>query len=285
LQVHSKSLNRQHEDLQKYLRDRQVTRELTVLVKRHLEVKRKEHILLESDIISLSQLPVSLLKDLRVEARLPVISQTSFFSGLRDGHPRTLRQVCHEGLSEVRTHAEDALFSTADSCSGAFFVDKGQFEYCMSGDEEPVKVGYGHCVSEAGLWVRYWLHCGSLVSTGPGLLYALSANDFIPIISRHMDSNLYVASYAQKFIDKLNADANDMDNDVTDLDELMTWSEAHINGHRTGNILELVTETVSKVLMRSRSRPSVMKGTPSWDDAVNRRPSQDPQFESERQTS
>eukprot|EP00747_Dinoflagellata_sp_TGD_P040913 gnl/TRDRNA2_/TRDRNA2_141158_c1_seq1.p1 gnl/TRDRNA2_/TRDRNA2_141158_c1~~gnl/TRDRNA2_/TRDRNA2_141158_c1_seq1.p1 ORF type:complete len:213 (+),score=33.43 gnl/TRDRNA2_/TRDRNA2_141158_c1_seq1:2-640(+) len=130
------SLRREHilrqRVIRNYLKQHNVSPELSVLAKKHLEERytdvRKEH---EEKTVVLKALPTNLLMDLYQEVRVPLLLFNNFFYDLTEEHPRVVRRLCHDAMEEVPLVASDLVFSTGDACHRMVFIETGALTYTI----------------------------------------------------------------------------------------------------------------------------------------------------------
>jgi len=123
-----------------YLRKNNISRELSLAVKRcsdvHTRAQNREK---KQDQAkeAVAFLPLNLRMDIDEEVRGPVVIAYSFFADLYEGSTRIVRQLCHSCCSEKAVRPAEAVFAAGDDCAFMYFVTKGAFQYTRATRREP----------------------------------------------------------------------------------------------------------------------------------------------------
>jgi hypothetical protein len=123
--------------IRSYLRKKNISRELSLAVKRcsdmHTRARNQEH---KHDQAkeAVAFLPHNLRMEMNEEVRGPVVVAYSFFADLYEaariqGSARLVRQLCHSCCSEKKVRAAEVVFAAGDDCAFMYFVTKGAFQY------------------------------------------------------------------------------------------------------------------------------------------------------------
>jgi hypothetical protein len=118
--------------MRSYLRKNNISRELSLAVKKcfdvHMKLRNKES---KADQAkeAVAFLPRNLQMDIEEEVRRPIVIAYSFFSDIHDWNPRIVRQLCHECCSEKTVRPVEVVFAAGDACTSVYFVMAGEFQY------------------------------------------------------------------------------------------------------------------------------------------------------------
>lgn len=112
-----------------YLSDNEISKQLSVRVKKYIDWKQKMQRKDGNSSSILSMLPLQLQMDLQEEVRGPLINPHKFFNAIQSAHSRTFRQICHEVLKVVTPAPGEMIFTQQDECTQMFFVVSGEPKY------------------------------------------------------------------------------------------------------------------------------------------------------------
>lgn len=218
--------NRQHREIRSYLQANQISRALSMRVKKYVEWKLQLLARSQNDEAVLAILPPPLVSDLFYEIRGASVSVHHFFSLMEDHHPRIFRRLCHQGLNQHWQAPHELIFQPSDEADKMYFVCQGTLRYrtLVQGDRVQLPgrissedvlnskknlddggdvVQAGDSLCEACLWVD-WLHCGALVAETDSVLLGLENKSFDKIVVSYQPAHAMAVLYARSFLAALN---------------------------------------------------------------------------------
>jgi len=203
--------------MRRYLRQNNISRELTIRVQRNAQhaILEQQRFMPEDKVELLQLVSEPLRSDIHCELYRPVLEVHPFFQKWAQEHHEVVRNICHRGLSVMTLSLGDVLFTEGEAPSQPkmYFVCTGTLRYVLREQgacaEEELQssqhVRPGQWLSEAVLWTT-WSHCGVLTAMTECRLLALDTQAFQDIVLRYRTgSNLFVRVYAQEFVAALNA--------------------------------------------------------------------------------
>lgn len=177
-------------------------------------------------------LPVPMRMDLSMQARGKLLVVHPFFHSLLSGHPRCLRQLCHQALSEMRVAANETVFEVGDACKDMLIVDRCFLHYtpkryvhiaasllCEATSLNPDRqdggltqsdarvLQHGDWICEPTLWTR-WENNGRAVTSSYGVLFSINCVDFAKNAKEFHNAYVTIGAYANCFVNFMNSGVN-----------------------------------------------------------------------------
>lgn len=184
--------------------------------------KRIDEMLVESDVLLLSGIPLSIRSALRTEVHLPMLSKHGLFLQTSQVNMRPMVALCCFGMAELSCKSSQELFVEGNAAQDMYFVVSGELEYQtqLYGKTRIVKAGgVQSWVCEVALW-GLWVHCGQMVATTSCDVTALNARKFRDVMTKtHVHGGLAMAlkKYAAAFAELVRADEELDEPVVTDV--------------------------------------------------------------------
>lgn len=268
LQIIASQQSAQFAILGRYLSDHNISRELTLRVKRnvrHALLERRKHTP-EQSVTFMALVSKPLRAEMHYEMHLPVINEYPFLHVFNIFNPTTTRNICHTALSPVLVSRGDILFSMLEvSMSPAMlFVVSGEITYVRGSDLAVQQVIKGEWLAEASLWTA-WTHCGTARGRDEAQVLALDASRFGELVSAVPGGN--GKAYAQRFVEQLNQMA---DEDLSDVGRpsVETWEVVDVifenrtfSRGRSRHVRSRSTVASRKSLLSRKSRASAWAST------------------------
>jgi len=208
-QLAAARLNTQLSTLDRFLRDHSISRKLATRVQvnaRHVIEEMKKDTP-EASVELLGLISDPLLVELHYEVYAPVLMQHPFFKLYGSTNPTGMRQVCHSAVGRLQLSRGDvhSLAGEALSDPGMLFVSRGSLRQLSEVRSERL-VHPGGWVCEPVLWLRVWLHGGTLRAASECQLCVLNAARFRRIAAQVQKVREdYTAAYAMAFVEALHA--------------------------------------------------------------------------------
>lgn len=265
LQALRRERTKKQQALQGYLRHNNISVALSVRAKKYtaifiqgqMEMTRRK----EDEQALMQVLPENLMKDLRDEARGPLIAAHQFFCDLRGEHVPFVKLLCHEALTQVVVHPGEAVFNTGDACTRMLFMETGLLRYTFRrtrkckpsafsldvetgscpGEAVEKIASKGQWLTEAALWTR-WENCGDLFVVTPASFLAMGTNELASAAQEHERALVDVANYAQRYVKNLNHDVR-LYTDIVDQGVLASIS-LFPGGLRRSNSMQSITSSM-----------------------------------------
>uniref|UniRef100_A0A7S4UQ32 Ion transport domain-containing protein n=1 Tax=Alexandrium monilatum TaxID=311494 RepID=A0A7S4UQ32_9DINO len=192
--------------LRRYLRQRNVSKDLTGRVHKYLE----HHYSMQSNRVQSHQIKVlaglseSLENELTHQMHSPHLLEHPFFHYLNDQMQVVMHRICRLALKPQSYAWKEFVFGAGDEASRAFFVKSGQLGYTrMDGTTLDPPPQTKECISEALLWTQ-WRHQGDLLSMIESELISVDPNQFTQVMCIHPRPWHYAKQYAGRFVSFLN---------------------------------------------------------------------------------
>lgn len=191
--------------LARYLSDHDISRELTLRVKRNvrhaLRERRKQ--IPEASVALMSLVSKPLRAEIRYEMHMPIINEYPFLHMFNMFNPSTTRHVCLSAMSPLLVSKDDVVFSVMEisMTPAMLFVVSGEIFYMRGDDILLQSVFPGEWLAEGSLWTE-WTHCGTARGRDEVQLLALDAAKFGHLVNAVPGS--HGVAYAQQFIQHLN---------------------------------------------------------------------------------
>lgn len=117
--------------LRRYLKEHEISADLTARINRYLEYKiQKEHTRIKADeVVLLKQLSIPLRMQMETESHVGVISTHPFFHMYGQEDPQALRHLCYNAISRIWLSKGDDLFAAGTVSSCLYFVVRGPLRY------------------------------------------------------------------------------------------------------------------------------------------------------------
>jgi hypothetical protein len=195
--------------LRRYLKDRQISKKLWMRVQRnaHYCIDEVQRNVPESSVELLNLISEPLRAEMHFEEHSPILSLHPLLENYVEENPSGVRRICHQAITEKWLMHGDILFCRGEVPVNPhmYFVNKGQFVYKQSDEDEGQKVGVGDWVAEAQLWVK-WIHAGELRAKAESRLIMLEAESFCNVASTFHALQAHPGLYAAEFLGKLKWD-------------------------------------------------------------------------------
>lgn len=215
------SRNRKMQAFRDYVRQYQVSPQLTVRVKKYIDrTSDSRQGNCEEELAK--TLPGALLQELRYEAMYPIVINHGLFHSFHTKHPRAEWDLCYKVLKANSAFPSEVIFTTGDACSRMFFIVAGEMTYSkereMSSAQAARRGARGEGIThhakeqlvvpiswlcEAVLWTT-WFNCGELLSIGDSIFIEVSALAFGALIKDHEPAMIDAVIWARCFVDDLN---------------------------------------------------------------------------------
>merc|ERR1711879_691447 len=152
------------------------------------------------DVHLFEMLPARLLRSLREESRIPVLTAHPFFSDLVFVQVGIMQLVCCDAVTEMVSGPRIVVFSRDDVATSMHFIDRGVLCYLhrhksegygrTTSDTQSPRTTFGfetevdiqnvrledhQWTSEAALWTA-WIHTGELVTMSDSLLLSIGVH-------------------------------------------------------------------------------------------------------------
>lgn len=243
-----------HRAVRGYLSDNDISKGLSVRVKKYIDWKQRMQRQIGHDLKILNMLPLALQMDLQEEVRGPLICGHKFLAAIQHHHGRIFRSICHEVLQQLAPAPGETIFVTYDECHQMFFCVAGTSSYMpanlmqlqnqRSGSERSmvkmrtapttpsnssseldnsITLGPHDYLSEPCLWTS-WQYCGCLVGAFDSSFLTMPATAFTKVITAHPPSHVSVIFYARRFVAGLNRFGKHF-HDIIDIDTLINTEE------------------------------------------------------------
>mmetsp|Transcript_96649 Transcript_96649/g.224078 ORF Transcript_96649/g.224078 Transcript_96649/m.224078 type:complete len:829 (-) Transcript_96649:132-2618(-) len=246
--------------LRRYLRQREVTGDLTDRIFKYLEhqsLKQGTQVQTGSLKATLPKLSLALQSELQHELNSPFLTIHAFFGYLDRCMCVVMHRLCQLCLTP-QSHAEkEVIFSAGEKASKMFFIKPmresgGKLQY-QSGDKmlDPPP-SCNDWVSEAILWTDWRRHMGQLTSVSANDLIALDPVQFVEVMCMHPRSWFYAKAYAAMFVDHVNSlapgEVTDIlrwpgaqdEREVQECDPQDSWKEGEaVNSGSVADFIEL----------------------------------------------
>eukprot|EP00746_Dinoflagellata_sp_MGD_P112159 gnl/MRDRNA2_/MRDRNA2_49120_c0_seq1.p1 gnl/MRDRNA2_/MRDRNA2_49120_c0~~gnl/MRDRNA2_/MRDRNA2_49120_c0_seq1.p1 ORF type:complete len:321 (+),score=42.46 gnl/MRDRNA2_/MRDRNA2_49120_c0_seq1:3-965(+) len=234
--------SRQFSLLRRFLKQRNVTQELSTRITQYLELRVMAHkkIVQERDVAILAFLSEPLHKELKEQEHKPVLIRHPFFQHYCNSDDGAMRSLCQQAIKNIFVSEGDTVFKAGDKCENMYFVVDGHYLYSWQGEnsgasDSPEKnsgnglssssnsckmIAYykmqrtqkratsplrkGDWVSEACLWAHF-LHAGTMIAVEMCNLLAINAGAFATITSKTGNILPYVSKYADKYVEEFNS--------------------------------------------------------------------------------
>jgi len=104
-----------------------------------------------------------LMMELHFEIHAPILRSHPFFKSYMSVNPMGMRRVCHTAITILHVSRDDVIFTAweAPPKPRMLFIVKGTLEYIAT-DGSYKTILNSTWVSEACLWVKDWVHAGTL---------------------------------------------------------------------------------------------------------------------------
>eukprot|EP00927_Polykrikos_kofoidii_P016925 TRINITY_DN17688_c1_g1_i1.p1 TRINITY_DN17688_c1_g1~~TRINITY_DN17688_c1_g1_i1.p1 ORF type:complete len:894 (+),score=112.25 TRINITY_DN17688_c1_g1_i1:127-2808(+) len=236
LQAHRRMQTRKLAVLRKYIRENQISSQLSIRAKKSVEQSIDRKLREQNAADLMAMMPLSLLTDLRREAWAPTLCNHSLFRELFMNHPKTILNLCSHAFKEIDVNQSEMIFNSGDPCTCMIFIRQGEFSYsqpmestgncspptaskglehgldevrqvsCMKEDVVP-----GQWLCEASLWTR-WENQGDLQSIADSTVLVLQMESFVIEIQSHERALVAAVTYCRKFLQCMNRLADLTDN-------------------------------------------------------------------------
>lgn len=178
LEIISTRRSSQFADLNRYMAEHNVPREVAMKVERNAQhaIREQEKNKPESSIELLALISEPLKVALHFEIHWPIVRSHPFFRCYAHVNLAGVRGICHEGIEFLSFTKDDIIFNDLEAPRKPqlLFVMSGLLQY--KGQQETIEVSSNsHWITEAVLWTPDWVHCGTLQAATDSRLLALDA--------------------------------------------------------------------------------------------------------------
>eukprot|EP00747_Dinoflagellata_sp_TGD_P120603 gnl/TRDRNA2_/TRDRNA2_173279_c0_seq4.p1 gnl/TRDRNA2_/TRDRNA2_173279_c0~~gnl/TRDRNA2_/TRDRNA2_173279_c0_seq4.p1 ORF type:complete len:445 (+),score=47.94 gnl/TRDRNA2_/TRDRNA2_173279_c0_seq4:33-1367(+) len=215
LQIISGQRSMQFSALNRYLINRDISRELAIKVMRNAQhaLAEQKRNAPESSIELLGLISEPLQAELHFEINSPILFVHPFFQLMNEVNPGALRKICHTAVSGPLSLSQgDVLFSDLEIpvLPKMIFPVSGKLLYLRE-RTSPNAVTRGMWICEAVLWTS-WVHRGTLRASNESQIMSLSSQLFQSIAKTiHQE---FVRTYASEFCSVLQSMCYDKINDL-----------------------------------------------------------------------
>lgn len=209
--------------LRRYLRQRSISKGLSIRIMKFLEYQSARHqdLVQEGNLTILEKLSRPLQNELTHEMSAPVLLRHPFFGRLCKEMEVVMHRLCGIALRQHTLATMDVVFEANEEARWMYFVKSGDFEYKVRVGTRVRNPPVRPCdwVSEAVLWT-HWRHLGTLRALMPGELIDVDSVHFAQEMSKHPNSWALSRHYADQYLDRLNRSTQDCLSDVFHYEEL-----------------------------------------------------------------
>lgn len=161
------------------------------------------------DLLGLVSQPLRI--ELHFEVHMPAITKHPFFDIYAHECPELVRQLCHEGITQLSLSSGDLLFTQGvDSGVHMYFIVGGKLAYTQADILDDIivaqrrtLVGEGEWACEAVLWTD-WAHCGSMRAKAECQLKLMTSDVFLALSKKFKAMMSYPRSYGYRFVNFIN---------------------------------------------------------------------------------
>jgi len=155
-------------ELEKFLREKGVSREMSVTVRKQVRVRMSQRKPMElRDVAALKLVSLTVMENLRFELFKGPLRSHQIFRLMDQTDTEMLHRICNTGITLRSCLAEDVLFVQEKVCNEAYLVMNGSIEYtershvCTRAETEisPKSAVQGDWLSWVALW-SHWYHVG-----------------------------------------------------------------------------------------------------------------------------
>lgn len=278
----SGEFHRQFWVLRRYLKTNRVPTLLASRVKSYLEhawLTQKARVT-SSKVEILKMLSDQLQAELHTACAIPHLNIHPFFWHLLCCSPVTARRLCMSGIKWRSLARCDTLFLGSERAEGMYIVVHGELRYrrlCAAGKEvfQEMVEAAEDWISEPALWLKLWVHLGSLTSSVETELCAVGADTLPGIIKLNPVASRACWHYVQNFFEWIQQLPYDEMSDISQGEDvcltLASWCDPSIEpprvvGHqlsRKTTVLEKAKNTLSRLSVLSSKPGSARPSTRS----------------------
>jgi len=205
LEIISTRRSSQFSDLNRYMIENSVPREVALKVERSAQhaVTEKERNKPEREIELLNLISEPLKMTLRWEIHWPILRSHPFFRCYASVNSAGVRNICSTGVEVMTVTKDDIIFHDLEAPrkNQMFFVINGTLQY--TGQQGSIQVmRERQWISEAVLWTPDWVHCGTLQASTDARLLCLDASVFQETVAHY--SSEHARKYAIGFVEYIN---------------------------------------------------------------------------------
>eukprot|EP00931_Biecheleriopsis_adriatica_P010690 TRINITY_DN111762_c0_g1_i1.p1 TRINITY_DN111762_c0_g1~~TRINITY_DN111762_c0_g1_i1.p1 ORF type:complete len:764 (-),score=119.84 TRINITY_DN111762_c0_g1_i1:60-2267(-) len=193
--------------LRRYLRERQVERNLRDRILRYVESQTEDtnKSTPPGKVALLSVLSEPLKRELATAMFEPTLREHPLFGYLSGNMPKILERIC-ENIKTLRYAEDDIVFRNNEEAVQFYVVKSGIFDYTLSGmahpREPPLKKK--EWIGEMALWTM-WRHCGDYVARESGELLLVDPKGFSSAMRLHPRSWHFGRTYGAKILKYTNS--------------------------------------------------------------------------------
>lgn len=208
--------------LRKFCKQKHVSRELTLRMKRYIDlvIVPNFHKLHTEDVILLPKLSAHLRAQLNKELVSQILCVHPFFENLKNKHDGVFNSIANDGsLDHMSLARGDVAFGSGQEAHSLLLVSDGILDYiAVSGNKEdaPQQVAKGDWVSEAVLWTK-WIHQGQCQASVESTAMLVNSARLQKELLENGPVMGFVRKYGQEFIKRLNTLAETTGSMPTDI--------------------------------------------------------------------
>jgi len=226
LQIVTAEASTQFADLRKYMSGVGLSKALALRITNSARsaMEQASKNVPEESVVLLKLVTEPLKIELHYEVNMPALTVHPFFHYYDAKCHAAMRQICHCGVSKLKLHRGDLLFSCGEMPDDPqmFFVIDGRLLY-LHKDLFAYNVDKGQWMCEAVLWTL-WCYHGTMKAKGDTMLLLVDSAKFQRIVCQFLNKDeSNPISYGQQFVRYMNSSNR---HDLTDIHDAKFSVEA-----------------------------------------------------------